>query len=110
MTDKTFFLEVGPHPIVSGMIRTILPQATALPTLQRKSDVWQNISQTLSTLYIAGVDIQWREYHRDFKPSQRILRLPNFSWDLKEYWMQHVRDWSLRKGDPPLLQSLLPST
>ena len=105
-TDKTIFLEVGPHPIVSGMIRTILPQTIALPTLQPKTDVWQTISQTLSTLYVSGVDIQWREYHRDSKHSQKVLRLPFYSWDLKDYWMQYVNDWSLRKGDPPILQSL----
>ena len=106
ITDKTVFLEVGPHPIVSGMVRTMLPQATTLTTLKRKTDVWQVITQTLSTLYVAGVDIQWREYHRDFKSSQRVLRLPSYSWDLKEYWMQYIHDWSLRKGDPPLLHSL----
>ena len=106
ITDRTVFLEIGPHPIVSGMIRTMLPQAITLPTVKRKNDLWQVISQTLSTLYVAGVDIQWREYHRDFKSSQRVLRLPSYSWDLKEYWMQYVHDWSLRKGDPPLLHSL----
>lgn len=106
ITDKTIFLEIGAHPIVSGMVRTLLPQAIALPTLKRKADIWQVLTQTLSTLYVAGVNIQWREYHRDFKSSQRVLRLPSYSWELKEYWLQYVHDWSLRKGDPPNLPSL----
>lgn len=53
---------------------------------------------------MAGTDIQWREFHRDFQSSQKVLQLPNYRWDLKGYWMQYVNDWSLRKGDPPLAQ------
>ena len=28
--------------------------------------------------------------------------MPTYSWDLKEYWMEYVNDWSLHKGGPPL--------
>lgn len=102
ITEKTVFLEIGPHPIVSGMIKATLPQVTALPSLRRKTDTWQVLAQTISKLYMAGIDIQWREFHRDFQSSQKVLQLPNYRWDLKGYWMQYVNDWSLRKGEPPL--------
>ncbi|KAL8717163.1 MAG: hypothetical protein Q9225_005573 [Loekoesia sp. 1 TL-2023] len=103
VTEKSIFLELGPHPVVSGMIKAMLPTASALASLKRKSDIWQVIAQTMSSLYTAGADVQWREYHRDFKSCQKVLRLPAYSWDLKGYWMQYVHDWSLRKGDPPLV-------
>lgn len=106
ITEKSMVIEVGPHPVVSAMIKASVPQVQALPSLRRKTDTWEVIVQTLSTLYTSGVDILWREYHRDFKSSHKVLQLPAYRWDLKEYWMQYVNDWSLRKGDPPLVQNV----
>ena len=103
LTGKTMVIEIGPQPTVSGMIKAAMPQVQALPSLRRKTDTWEVIAQTISTLYAAGTDIQWNEYHRDFKSSHKVLQLPSYRWDLKEYWMQYVNDWSLRKGDPPLM-------
>ena len=104
ITEKSFFFEIGPHPVVSAMVKATLPQANALPSLRRKTDTWQVLAQTISKLYMAGTDIQWREFHRDFQSSQKVLQLPDYRWDLKGYWIQYVNDWSLRKGDPPLAQ------
>lgn len=104
ITEKAMVLEIGPQPVVSAMIKVTVPQVQALPSLKRKMDTWEVVAQTISTLYTAGADILWREYHRDFKSSHKVLQLPAYRWDLKEYWMQYVNDWSLRKGDPPLVQ------
>ena len=106
ITDKTVIIEIGAHPVVSSMIKTTVPQVQALPSLKRKMDAWEVIAPTISTLYTAGADILWREYHRDFKSSHKVLQLPAYRWDLKEYWMQYVNDWSPRKGDPPLVQQV----
>ena len=104
ITDKTIVLEIGPQPVVSAMIKATVPQIQALPSLRRNMDTWEVTAQTISTLYTAGADILWMEYHRDFQSSHKVLQLPTYRWDLKPYWMQYVNDWSLRKGDPPLLQ------
>ncbi|KAF2229690.1 conidial pigment polyketide synthase PksP/Alb1 [Viridothelium virens] len=103
INDTTLVVEIGPHPVVSGMIKASIPAINAVPSLRRKSDDWEVIAQSLTTLYNVGVDILWREYHRDFMMSQRVLKLPAYSWDLKSYWMQYVNDWSLRKGEPSLV-------
>lgn len=101
LTDNTF-IEIGAHPVVSGMIRSTLGSTNVfLPSLQRNKDSWKVLSETLSSLYSAGAEIRWTEYHRDFKASQEVIQLPAYSWDLKNYWMQYVNDWSLRKGDAP---------
>ena len=107
ITDKTFIIEIGPHPVVSGMVKAALgSHITALPSLQRNKDSWPLLTLALSMLYKAGTDVMWREYHRDFRSSHTVLQLPAYSWDLKEYWMQYVNDWSLRKGNPvPELQT-----
>lgn len=101
--DRSTFMELGPHPAISGMIKAVFgPQVVTLASSQRGRSVWQVLSSSVKTLYSAGAQIRWQEYQRDFKASQRVLDLPMYSWDLKEYWMQYVNDWSLRKGDPPL--------
>ena len=103
ITDQTTMLEIGPHPAVSSMIKATLgPQITTLATSQRGREIWQVLGSTLGSLYMAGADIRWAEYHRDFETSHKVLSLPAYSWDTKHYWIQYVNDWSLRKGDPPL--------
>lgn len=103
VTDQTALLEIGPHPAISGMVRGVLgPQTTALASLQRGRSTWQVLTSTLKYLYNGGTDIRWSNYHCDFKYSHEVIPLPAYSWDLKEYWMQYVNDWSLRKGDPPM--------
>ena len=110
ITDQTTMLEIGPHPAISGMIRAVLgPQMTSLASSQRGRSAWQVLATTLKSLYSAGADIRWSEYHLDFKASHKVIALPAYSWDLKEYWLQYVNDWSLRKGDPPLTISNAPN-
>ena len=110
ITDQTTMLEIGPHPAISGMVRAVLgPQITSLASLQRGRPAFQVLAATLKTLYTAGADIGWSNYHYDFKVSHEVIPLPAYSWDLKGYWMQYVNDWSLRKGDPPLTISNEPA-
>ena len=110
ITDQTTTLEIGPHPAISGMVRGVLgPQVTALASLQRGRPTWQVLTATLKSLYVAGADIDWAKYHHNFKVSHEVLQLPAYSWDLKDFWMQYVNDWSLRKGDPPLTISNAPA-
>lgn len=103
ITDQTTAIEIGPHPAISGMVKAALgPQMTSLASSQRGRSIWQVLTAALKSLYNIGADICWAEYQRDFTASHKVLPLPAYSWDLKEYWMQYVNDWSLRKGDPPL--------
>lgn len=103
ITEQSIVIEIGPHPAVSGMVKAVLgSQMVTLASAQRGRSIWGVIPKALKTLYNAGAEICWVEYQRDFVSSHVVLPLPAYSWDLKEYWMQYVNDWSLRKGDPPL--------
>ena len=110
ITDQTMTLEIGPHPAVSGMVKAALgSQIVSLASLQRGRPTFQVLAATLKNLYATGADIEWSKYHQDFKISHEVIPLPAYSWDLKQYWMQYVNDWSLRKGDPPLMISNAPT-
>ncbi|KAK4227269.1 hypothetical protein QBC38DRAFT_499531 [Podospora fimiseda] len=104
ITDNTIMMELGPHPAVLGMVKACLgQQVSALPSLQRGRKPWEVMGGALKGLYDVGASINWIEYQRNFGGSHTVLSLPAYSWDLKDYWIQYVNDWSLRKGDPPLL-------
>ncbi|KAF8428551.1 conidial pigment polyketide synthase PksP/Alb1 [Tirmania nivea] len=93
------WLEIGSHPICSGMIKSILGNVTIVPSLRRKEDTWHVLAGSVSALHIAGLDIQWDEYHRDFPGCHEVIRLPAYRWDYKNHWIQYVHDWCLTKGD-----------
>lgn len=103
ITEKSVWIEIGPHPVVVGLVKANLGSVAVLPTLQRKRDTWKTLTSTLASLYLSGCTIQWGEYHRDFTKSLEVLQLPNYNWDLTNYWMQYVNDWSLYKGDAAFL-------
>ncbi|KXG47306.1 Acyl transferase/acyl hydrolase/lysophospholipase [Penicillium griseofulvum] len=110
LTEQTITIEIGPHPAISGMVKAVLgSQMITLASAQRAHSVSQVLTTALKTLYTAGADINWAGYQRDFKCFHNVLRMPAYSWDLKEFWLQYVNDWSLRKGDPPTTITAGPS-
>ena len=100
ISDKTIWLEIGPHPVCSAMIKkTLGPSTSAVSSLRRNDDPWRVINTSLVQLHTAGLNIQWNEYQRDFNDAQRLLRLPTYGFDLKNYWINYVGNWCLTKGD-----------
>ncbi|KAL2825968.1 conidial yellow pigment biosynthesis polyketide synthase [Aspergillus cavernicola] len=100
-SDQTLWLELGPHTICSGMVKAILgPQATTIASLRRGEDTWKVLSSSLSNLHLAGIDINWKQYHQDFNSTLRVLPLPAYKWDLKSYWIPYRNNFCLTKGAP----------
>ena len=94
------FLEIGPHPLCSGMIKNILGNGTiTIPSMRKGEDSWKVATQSLAALYTRGVDINWREYNRDFPSSSCMVTLPSYAFDEKDYWIDYKNDWALSKGD-----------
>ncbi|KAJ5146426.1 uncharacterized protein N7515_000990 [Penicillium bovifimosum] len=101
MNDKTLWVEVGSHTVCSGMVKsTFGPQATTVASLRRQEDTWKVLSLSLSALYLAGVEIHWKEYHQDFTAGHKVLPLPSYKWDLKNYWIPYTNNFCLLKGAP----------
>ena len=102
LTDKTYTIEIGPAPVICGMVKATLgPQMPTLPLLQRNKDVWPNITAALQSLYKEGQDIDWVEYHAPFKGAHNVLELPAYGWDLKEYFIPYENDWCIYKPYGP---------
>ena len=102
LTDKMFTMEIGPAPVVCGMVKATLgAQMPTLPLLQRGRDAWPNLTTALQSLYTQGQDINWLEYHTPFKASHTVLELPAYGWDLKEYFIPYENDWCIYKPYGP---------
>lgn len=97
--DKTIFLEVGPHPVCMGMVKSTLgPETITLSSLRKIESPFKTITGTLSTLHSQGLSIDWNEFHRDHLDCLRLLSLPAYSFDEKNYWLMYTGDWCLTKG------------
>ncbi|EEY14472.1 conidial yellow pigment biosynthesis polyketide synthase [Verticillium alfalfae VaMs.102] len=99
INEKTVWLEIGPHPVCANMVKAAFGVATiAVPTLRRSEPTYKTLSNGLCTLHTAGLSLDWNEYHRDFSESTRLLNLPSYSFDEKNYWLQYSGDWCLTKN------------
>ncbi|KAI1133382.1 polyketide synthase [Nemania abortiva] len=97
--EKTVWLEVGPHPVCANMVKAAFGASTiAVPSLRRSESPYKTLSSTLCTLHSAGLNLDWNEYHRDFDGTVRLLDLPSYSFDLKNYWLQYTGDWCITKN------------
>lgn len=102
--EKMMGVEVGPEPIVVKMVKEVLgPAFRTFASCRKGEDSSRLLASALSAFYTAGTDVDWMAYHADFTSCQVVLDLPAYSWELKDYWIQYTHDWSLRKGDPPLI-------
>ncbi|WP_392535313.1 SDR family NAD(P)-dependent oxidoreductase [Nostoc sp. C117] len=81
------FVEIGPSPILLGMGRKCLPDSTGdwLPSLRKEQDDWQQLLQSLATLYVRGVVVDWSGFDRDY--SRYRLQLPTYPWERSRYWI-----------------------
>lgn len=98
---KTVFVEIGPHPICSSMIKTSLEyKPLTVASLHKAETPWATLSKSLCSLHSAGLEIDWREFHSDFAACHELLSLPAYKFDNKNYWIDYVNDWCLHKIEP----------
>ncbi|KAK2767075.1 Atrochrysone carboxylic acid synthase Agnpks1 [Arachnomyces sp. PD_36] len=98
--EKTVWVEIGPHPVSVGFVKSTLPSINvAGASFRRDENNWSTIAQSLGALHCAGVQVEWNEFHRPFERALSLLDLPTYSWNDKNYWIQYNGDWALTKGN-----------
>lgn len=98
--DETAWIEIGPHPVCIGFVKsTLSPVNVAVPSLRRGDDNWTTMAQSLATLHCAGVQVGWNEFHHPFEKGLQLLDLPTYAWNDKTFWIQYNGDWALTKGN-----------
>jgi SAM-dependent methyltransferase/acyl carrier protein len=85
------FLEIGPTPILVSMGSQCVPQGQGiwLPSLRQDRNDWEQVLEDLGTLYVNGVNIEWKEFDRD--RARRKVMLPTYPWQRKQYWVEAAK-------------------
>ncbi|KAE8391278.1 hypothetical protein BDV23DRAFT_182792 [Aspergillus alliaceus] len=98
---KTVLLEIGAHPLCSRMVQaTVSSSMVAVPSLKRDEDSWTSLVAATTALHAVGIPIDWRQFHCEYNVYHEYLRLPQYCFDNKNYWIDYVNDWCLHKVHP----------
>lgn len=102
--DQCIIHEMGPEAprsFADGTETSIRVEDWNAPQEELKLQAWSHLTETLRVFYHAGAEIRWDQFYLDLPARSRrvISTLPAYSWDLKEYWVPYVNDWTLHKGD-----------
>lgn len=84
----TIFIELGPHPVLSSMVlhcaATLGRTVESLSSLRRGQPDRHQMLKSLSSLFVAGADIDWLEIYQE---GGRVAPLPLYPWQRKRYWL-----------------------
>ena len=106
--DNTVWVEIGPHSLCLDMIKASFGgQLRTAPALLKGEDSWSTITKCVSSLFAWGADLTWQQFFVDAK-EVRLLDLPTYAWNAKDYWIPYENDWLLNKTGAPT-QSPAPS-
>ncbi len=90
------FLEVSPHPILTGAIAECLRLAgrdgVALPSLRRGEDGRASMLGSLGSLYTLGYPVDWSRLHGS---RGSVVPLPSYPWQRERFWL----DKKVLEGD-----------
>jgi acyl transferase domain-containing protein/acyl carrier protein len=83
----TRFLEIGPHPTLTGMARRAHCENTLVwaASLRRGKGSWEQILESLRSLYLSGVDVDWKAFERPY--TRRRIALPTYPFQRERFWI-----------------------
>ncbi len=82
----TAFIEIGPHPTLLGMARRDTPEDFGiwLPSLRQGRDDWEQMLESLATLYVHGAAVDWQAFDRPYDLQNIVL--PTYPFERRRYW------------------------
>jgi len=88
--DYHIFIEIGPHPTLTGMgkINAGTTPAIFLPSLYQEEDDWKRMLTSLGHLWVNGCEIDWRALDGDI--ALHKVPLPTYPFQRKTYWKEPV--------------------
>lgn len=86
------WLEIGPSPVCSSFVRkTLSPSAgKIMSSLEKDADAWVGVSKCLAGAYANGIAVDWLALHAPFEDGLKLLTLPSYAWDLKDFWITYT--------------------
>ncbi|QPC76873.1 hypothetical protein HYE68_007625 [Fusarium pseudograminearum] len=86
------WLEIGPSQVCSSFVRATLSPSPSkiLSTLDKGTNAWLSLGKCMSSLYKLGATIDWLAFHQPYVDNLKLLNLPTYSWDLKDFWIRYT--------------------
>lgn len=95
---KTVWVDIGPHPVCTAMVRKLVPAARVVASCRRNEDATATLAKGLAALHLAGVPLCWNEYFRSHEKSHVLLPLHKYAWNEVNYWIPYLGTWTLDKA------------
>jgi len=86
----TVFVEIGPHPVLSGAMKELLglegqDGGVVVPSLRRLEPEQPAMMAALGSLYTLGHPVNWDVLYED---GGNLVPLPGYPWQLESYWTE----------------------
>jgi acyl transferase domain-containing protein/acyl carrier protein len=100
------FVELGPHPVLSGMLRAIFAKrgcdSVAIGTLKREEPDEKSLAVAFLRLHVRGVRVDWSA---KAPKKGTFIELPGYPWQKQAFWKESEESLSARLDGPahPLL-------
>lgn len=83
-------IEIGPHPVLTGMVRQCLPATESsslwLGSLDRRKGNWQSLLDSLRQLYNQGLSVNWSAVHHGLTHQHQLL--PTYPFQRQHHWFE----------------------
>ena len=119
LSDKNIdcFLEVGPHPVLSGSVKSTLAEKNAdvetliAYSLNRKQVEQDALLDNLGRIYCAGFDLNWQDLNAPCA-SKIFTPFPQYPWEHKHFWCEPpaLQQARISRNSHPILSRRLQST
>jgi len=102
------WIEIGVKSTLLGLVRQTVTSDNMmyLPSLHRDKLDWQQLLESVSTLYMQGATFNWLHFDQDYQ--RRRLPLPTYPFQRQRYWIDRPKSVQIQSNKPklhPLLDS-----
>ncbi|KAI0189498.1 hypothetical protein EV127DRAFT_495926, partial [Xylaria flabelliformis] len=86
------WVQIGPGSAYLNLLRQTLDVTSSrlLPSLDQSDSNWKTVTSSLGKAYVAGLSVDWSEFHKPFTQSLELLDLPTYAFDLKTFWRPYT--------------------
>lgn len=88
----TIWVELGPDSVCGSMIKATLGAMNVHGSIKSRESNWKTVSTTAAALYTAGSSFSWCDFHHEYTGSLRLLDLPKYAFDTKNFWRVYKED------------------
>ena len=87
IAGEGLWVEIGPHPVLTGLGRPWLAGGEWVPTLRRGQDDWKMLLGAVGTLWTRGVGIDWRG-DEGAGGRRAVAGLPTYPFQRERHWLE----------------------